>query len=438
MFWEHIRCHLQDRCTATLAMQPAVLLKPTSFSGNDEVYRSMSLVSEQAALLTKHRYKLLEAFCQYDLGNINKRQLENKIQELNITPTQAYQSYMRKKCGSLKFNEFMKFLSISDDKIVNDMMYSSNHSITDQIQTENFNSPHRSRGAGCFNTEVYRYTKSKDFLKWKAPKEIHANNDTIQIKPKSNTLTVITAHDQINDEIMNVHFDEDMNRIPANASIKDYCKLYSQGFINVFQLENKIKESGVSLNAAQQRIIARLKIDPNVSTSELYLTFASPKYQRTGNFDVLDAVKARREPLIFVDHPSDIITWTNDTTNAAFDEMTRRKSFSQPQRGDILTWNEISNKEFNEKVVRKKPPPRSAASNSFHSHIVFDRELVSHSRSAKENVSSIKRVTTELSHLKSTENLLKWNNAKLQNSKQQDKAHKVSWERYRHDNRVPY
>ena len=439
-------------------------------------------MSTQTDRIGKNRYKLLDAFCQYDLGKVSQQQLENRMKSMKINPTQAYKSYMRKKCGNLKFNEFISALSISDDKIVNDMMNIPNHSIPVELDNKDkqetlLDSPHRSRAVGCFNKDIYRYTQSKDFLKWKSPKQIHKNDHHIQQKNENNldsdkttstqytfnqqnaknsnyvqqilsprstntkptNLKILTdklqdEDDQEDEENNHVSFENDNNN-----DIKDLCKIYCQGFISLNQFENKLKEKGIKLNATQQRIISKCRIDPNVRLSELLLAFPDAKYQRTGNFEIDDAIKAQREPLIFVDHPNDIITWKNDDKMATFNAMTRRKSFITPRKSDILTWKEISNEEYNEKVVRKKPPSRGT--NSFHSNIRFDGDLIP-CKPQKGNNSSIKHVKTELNHLKSTQDLLKWNrqnyNNEETNNETKEPKYEVSHIKYRRDDRIPY
>ena len=438
-------------------------------------------MSSQTQTINRHRYKLLDYFCKYDLGKINQNELESAMKEMKIFPTQAYKSYMRKKCGDLKFTEFLSALSLSDDKLVNDMMNIPNHAIPVELKNTNkqetlLESPHRSRAVGQYNNDIYRYNQGKDFLKWKSPKQIHQNDhhiysdtlsslsslpsqskietatqstqfelnqqraktsDDVQqvLSPKTNKNAKLKIYtDKLNDDNQenenHVEFTE-TNEFP---SVKELCKMYCQGSISINEFEKRIKGQIIKLNAQQQRIINLCKIHPNVSLSELLLSFPEPKYQSIGNFDVEEAINAQREPLIFVDHPSDIITWKNDNHNTTFNRMTRRRTFKKPQRSDILTWQQISNQEFNEKVIRKKPPARG--SDSFHSHIAFDQDLVPNESNMENTLPCVKKVKTELDHFKSTADLLKWKSNKKQNETISN--YKLSHIKYRRDDRVPY
>jgi len=302
------------------------------------------------------------------------------------------------------------------------------------------------------------YTQSKDFLKWKSAKDIHRNDDSLAqsmghleatefsanrrnshtsanvqraLSPKQSTLRVYT------DDVPRDTVDADAaaDDESKTAPIKHLCKLYCRGVIDVMELEQRIKACGAQLNAHQQKILGKAKIHSSVGLSELLLAFGDPKDQRTGNFEIDDGMHAQREPLIFVDHPADIITWKDDPASAAFDEMTRRKTFVLPQKSNILTWNEMSNDEYNEKVARKKPPPRGMAQNSLKSQIVFDGDLVPWVPPSQRP----KTAPPRFDQLKSTEDLLKWTGPNSQKiAVEQQEPYKASFEKYRHDDRVPF
>lgn len=409
---------------------------------------------EQTLSINQNRYKLLEIFCQYDLGNLSQDVLEERMRAMHIKPTQAYKTYMRKQCGSLKFNEFVKVLSISDDQIVNDMMTDAR---LEQELAAHCDAP-RSRGIGSFNTDQCVYSQSKDFLKWKSAEDIHRNDETLAhtmghleatefSANRRNSLTSASVQQALSPKggsKLRVYTDavpRDADDVAIDdeksAPIKHLCKLYCRGAIDILELEKRIKACGTELNAHQQKILGKAKIHSSVSLAELLLAFGEPKDQRTGNFEVDDGMDAQREPLIFVDHPADIITWKDDPASAAFDEMTRRKTFVQPQKSNILTWKEMTNEEYNEKIARKKPPPRGMAQNSLKSQIVFDGELVPW-------VPPSQRPETEtgkprINQLKSTEDMLTWSGVKAQKiAVEQQKPYKASFEKYRHDDRVPY
>lgn len=389
---------------------------------------SSSSLTAQAAIINRYRSKLLDYFCKYDLGKMTQNELESAMKDMNIFPTQTYKSYIRRKCGNLKFTEFISALSLSDDKLINDMMNIPNDTIPVDFKNENKNkqetlleSPHRSRAIGQYNSDIYIYNQKKDFLKWKSPQEIHKNDRYIDNK---NTF-VSTENNKTNTETIN-----------KCLSIKELCKLYCRGSISINEFEQRIKKEVIELNVQQQRMINLCKIDPNVSLSQLLLCFQEPKYQSIGNFDAEQAINAQREPLIFIDHPHDIITWKSDDQDTTFKNMTKRKTFEKRRKSDILTWKQISNQEFNEKVIRKKPPIRG--SDSFHSHICFDQGLVPNESNMENTLSCVKKVNTQIDHLKSTKDLLKWNKNKPQNGIIPNKDYKLSFIKYRHDDRVPY
>jgi len=409
---------------------------------------------EQTLSINQNRYKLLEIFCQYDLGNLSQDLLEERMRAMHIKPTQAYQTYMRKQCGSLKFNEFVKVLSISDDQIVNDMMTDAH---LEQEFAAKCDAP-RSRGIGSFNTDQSIYTRTRDFLKWKSAKDIHRNDETLAhtmghleatefSANRRNSLTSANVQQALSPKgsKLRVHTDaepRDSDDAAAvddekSAPIKHLCKLYCRGLIDILELERRIKECGTELNAHQLKIMGKAKIHSSVSLAELLLAFGDPKDQRTGNFEVDDGMDAQREPLIFVDHPADIITWKDDPASAAFDEMTRRKTFAQPQKSNILTWKEMSNAEYNEKIARKKPPPRGMAQNSLKSQIVFDGELVPWVPPSQRTEAA--NGQQRINQLKSTEDMLTWSGPKTQKiAVEQQEPYKASFEKYRHDDRVPY
>lgn len=411
---------------------------------------------EQTLSINQNRYKLLEIFCQYDLGNLSREVLEERMRAMHIKPTQAYKAYMRKQCGSLKFNEFVKVLSISDDEVVNDMMTDPR---LEQDLAGNCDAP-RSRGIGSFNTDQSVYTQTKDFLKWKSAKDIHRNDDGLAQSMSHLEATEFSANRRASLTSSNVQqalspkdsaklrvYTDDVPRDTADAAIDDektapikyLCKLYCRGVIDILELERRIKSCGTELNAHQRKILGKAKIHSSVSLAELLLAFGDAKDQRTGNFEVDDGMHAQREPLIFVDHPADIITWKDDPASAAFDEMTRRKTFVQPQKSNILTWNEMSNAEYNEKVARKKPPPRGAAQNSLKSQIVFDNDLVPWVPPSQRKELGVGGQPPKYDQLKSTEDLLTWNGPSAQKiAIEQSEPYKASFEKYRHDDRVPY
>ena len=382
-----------------------------------------SLSQKQTEFVNRNRFKLLELFCKYDLGNLSKENLDQQLKELNIEPTQAYESFMRRQCGSLKFNEFVQTLSISDDAIVENMMNIpiANTNMTDEQILE---SPHRAKATGCFNTELNRYPKNKDFLKWKNAEHMQHNHpqQTAETSPqniKQKLSAKATESEQLADD--------------QCKSIKELLKMYCQDTISINELEQNIKESGMTLNASQQRLIAKCKINPNVKLSELILTFADPKQTK---FSATEAKNAVREPLVFVsmEDSENILTWRGSTAETMQnDPITKKKSFIQPQtQSSILKWTEMTNEEYN---IANKPPPLHTASKSFQSQIVFDESLVPQDES-HESVPIGKRAS---GIFESTQNLLEWESKNTQ--KDNDDSEKVpptTHEKFWADDRVPF
>lgn len=400
---------------------------------------------DQTLSVNQHRYALLEVFCQYDLGNLSVSELELRMKEMNIKPTQAYRGYMRKHCGTLKFNEFVKVLSTSDDHIIDEMMSSA---------TDSSHSPdlHQSRGVGLFNTTLSRYSKTDDFLKWKSAADIHRNEaaadvDTTEFETNrrgsvhsrnvQHIFSPQTAKGRVSVYAESMQSTEDAAQC---TDIKQLIQLYCRGSIDVYQFEAKIKAQGIEMNAQQQRIMAKCKIHPNVKMSELHLAFADPKAQSIGNFNVDDAFNAQREPLIFVDHPADIITWNGDDPQVTFREMTKKKTFHQNDQKkdrksstDMLHWEEMTNQEFNSSVTRKRPPPKGGVSDPLRSNIVFNDDL------CLQTASQTIRTTAVNAARQSMPDLLKWSHAQKSNAQSAaQKGYHLACERFRHDDRVPY
>ncbi len=408
--------------------------------------------SDQTLSVNQHRYALLEVFCQYDLGKLSVSELEDRMKAMNIKPTQAYRSFLRKQCGTLKFNDFVKVLSTSDDRIIDEMMSCPDPSSTDTQS----HSPdlHQSRGLGLFNTTLSRYSKTDDFLKWKSAADIHRNEAAAEVET-----TEFEANHRGSVHSQNVQhifspetaksrvsvYAESMQSTEDDAAkctdIKQLIQMYCRGSMDVHQFEAKVKAQGIVLNAQQQRIMAKCKIHPNVKLSELHLAFADPKAQSIGNFNVDDAFNAQREPLIFVDHPADIITWNGDDPQVTFREMTKRKTFHQNDQNkdrksstDMLHWDEMTNQEFNSSVTRKRPPPKGGLSDPLRSSIVFNDDLCLETAPQTTRPSTAVNVARQ-----SMPDLLKWSHAQKSSAQSAtQRGYRVTCERFRHDDRVPY
>jgi len=396
------------------------------------------MVHDQTLSIDQNRIPLLEVFCHYDLGNLSVDELEQHMLRMGIKPTQAYRNYMRKQCGTLKFNEFVKALSTSDDQLINGMM--TRPTPQQPMRRQNVlpeSQPYQSRGIGVYNPSMSRYSKHNDFLKWKSPDKIHFN------EPLANPQKQMMSRSPVGDEVesMRSSVNLDPNMMYATRSL---IQLYSRNGIDINQLESRLKQQfaaqGMELNALQQRVIAKCKTSPNVKLSELYLAFADPKAQMIGNFNSNEAHDAKREPLIFVDHPGDIITWNGDDPQTTFREMTKRKTFHQDANAprslttNMLHWDEMTNQEFNAKVIRKRPPPKGTKGDIFRSKIEFNDQVYA----AEMNQKVPKPVANAR---RSTPNILNWekNNAQSNGMNQiQQKPYRPQFEKFRHDDRVPY
>lgn len=388
--------------------------------------------SDQTLTINQNRYKLLELFCQYDLGNLSVDALEQHMTSMGIKLTQAYRAYMRKQCGTLKFNEFVKVLTTSDDTIIDGMMTNtaSLHPVGPSIS-------HQSRGLGLYNTSLSRYSNSRDFLKWKAAAEIHRNEQDGRQQKKQNVNLEVNEYPESmrSTEEFSVHLTD-------NMSPKELIHLYCRGLIDIDQFEERVQKQSSPLTAQQQRVIAKCKIHPDVKLTELYLAFADPKAQCIGNFDDDEAFNAQREPLIFVDHPVDIITWNGDDPAITFREMTKRKTFHHNRTNekrksttDMLHWDEMTNQEFNAKVTRKRPPCKGGEADLFRSHIVFDDDVCPMTE-PKTNRCKVDVARMTLA----TPDLLKWRTHSQSNEKDrvEREAYRIPFEKFRHDDRVPY
>lgn len=460
--------------------------------------------SKQIELLNINRCKLLPLFCQYDLGQIDQQTLENNIQDMGIALTQSYHSYIRKRYGSMKFNEFLIALQFTNDDTIQHMMHNPNNyqnanktNITQNIDisanattiennaqiaeensglrmknivsgiptaddTTELHQFNKRKADGIFNCDIYRYNHTRDFLKWNGPshdnknqqsqvqqqQKTHENQQKLSCKKLAvNTILSVNTDpenmgDQLNKE-MPVGYQSsnqyENNRISEEyRRIRDVCKAYSRGLAGVKDIEHEILCSGIELDANQEKILNRCRIDPNVTLSELYLAFGNEKQQMTGNFTKEESINALREPLLLVDHPNDIITWKGDSQHTPFENVTRRKSYSTPRSSDILTWNIISNEEYTKKLTGKGKGVGKHISQTYHSNIEFKGDFIP--KVEEGFYSCMRHVSTEFDHFRTSKDMLHWDPSVAQNEKVRsgNGEYIVSWEKYRDDDRVPF
>jgi len=262
-------------------------------------------MQEQRDAVNRNRSKLLNLFCDYDLSNISKAQLDDKLKDLNIETTQAYETFMRKQGGSLHFNEFVHALTLPNDNVVTNIMAMPN---TNTVVTDEaiLNSPHRkhAKAIGGFNTDISKIDKSNDFLKWKGTKRIHSNDEDAVHQP--NDLAYQSKQSTGMHQVMEQSISPQHRRLSnTERDVKTLCKMYCQEIIDIDELERGIARQGIVLNASQQRMICKCKINPNVKLSELILAFHEEKQVP---FSEQEAINAMREPLIFAKQ-QDLLKW---------------------------------------------------------------------------------------------------------------------------------
>lgn len=181
---------------------------------------------------------------------------------------------------------------------------------------------------------------------------------------------------------------------------------------------------------------------------ELILTFRHPKSMQVGNFTVEDGLNACRDPLLFRDHTTDIITWKDENDVYRHKNLRIRPPKTAQSKKcyphlkcteNILTWNDISNDEYNQQNMSHERIMYAPYTASYRSQLQFNGDLLPFESS--DEFSNLKR--KQMPHNKSSYNVISWDTeaAKPHNPKNHSSANKhvrLTWEKYRHDDRVPY